>query len=64
MSKKRNSTTSKSGPLVYVAFIVVLYVIGSLAYALATSGSACGVYNDQREWRFIPPGWDCPTSNF
>ncbi len=64
MSKKRKSTTSKSGPFVYIAFILVVLLIGTLAYALATEGSACGGNNAYREWRFIPPGWECPTSTF
>jgi hypothetical protein len=61
---KRSASRTRSGPWVYIAFVVVIYVIGSLAYALATDSSACGVNNAQREWRFIPPGWDCPSTNF
>ena len=60
---KRHAARTRSGPWVYIALIVVLYVIGSLAYVLATDNSACGVYNEQREWRFVPPGWDCPSPN-
>jgi len=61
---KRSAAKAKSGPWVYIAFFVVIYVIGSFAYAMATDGTACGMNNAQREWRFIPPGWDCPSSNF
>lgn len=61
---KRKANSSRSGPYAYLALIVVLYVIGSLAYALATDNSACGRYNDQKEWRFVPPGWECPSTQF
>ncbi len=61
---KRSASSTRSGPWVYIAFIVVIYLIGSLAYALATDGSACGEYNAGKEWRFIPPGWECPSPNF
>ena len=61
---KRKATSSRSGPVVYVALIVVLYLLGSLTYALATDNSACGRYNDQKEWRLVPPGWDCPSTPF
>lgn len=60
---KRKASSSRSGPWVYLALVVVLYVIGSLAYALATDNSACGAYNADKEWRFVPPGWECPSFN-
>ena len=61
---KRSASSTRSGPWVYIAFIVVIYLIGSLAYAQATDGSACGEYTAGKEWRFIPPGWECPSPNF
>ena len=59
---KRHAQNTRSGPITYIAFVVVLYVLGSLAYALATTNSACGELNAYKEWRFVPPGWECPST--
>ncbi len=58
---KRHAQSTRSGPIYYIALAVVLYALFSVAYALATDGSACGQFNDQKEWRLFPPGWECPT---
>lgn len=58
---KRHAQRTRSGPITYIAFAVVLYALLSVAYALATTGTACGQYNDYKEWRLFPPGWDCPA---
>lgn len=58
---KRHAQTTRSGPITYLAFAVVMYVLLSLAYAMATMGSACGDLNDYKEWRIFPPGWECPA---
>jgi hypothetical protein len=61
---KRKAASTRSGPFIYIAIAVVFFIILSLAYALATDNSACGGNSAGREWRFIPPGWECPSSNF
>ncbi|QGG95483.1 hypothetical protein [Actinomarinicola tropica] len=58
---KRNAQRTRSGPITYIALAVVLYALLSVAYALATTNSACGELNDYKEWRLVPPGWECPA---
>lgn len=61
---KRHAARVRQGPWIYLVFVVVLYVLGSFVYAWSTEDTACGVYNQQKEWRYVPPGWDCPSSPF
>lgn len=58
---KRHAQSSRSGWITYVAFAVVLYAILSFSIAMATENTACGDLNDFKEWRLVPPGWECPS---
>ncbi|MBK5222007.1 MAG: hypothetical protein JJE52_03845 [Acidimicrobiia bacterium] len=57
----RSAAKVKSGPIIYLAFAAVIFVLMSLFYAMTTGSDACGAANDDKEWRIFPPGWDCPT---
>ena len=49
-----------NSPIVYVLFVVTLYALWSLVAAAATADD-CGTgdFNEAKEWKLFPPGWEC-----
>jgi hypothetical protein len=46
------------GPIWWLVFAAVLYLIASGLLAVATARS-CGDFDAEKEWNFFPPTWDC-----
>jgi hypothetical protein len=47
-------------PLIVLFFVVTVYALWSLV-AAATTADACESesLDTPKEWRFVPPGWEC-----
>jgi hypothetical protein len=46
------------GPLWWLIFGAILYLIASGLIAVSTAGS-CGKFDAEKEWNFFPPSWEC-----
>ncbi|MCH7788467.1 MAG: hypothetical protein IH940_03400 [Acidobacteria bacterium] len=46
------------GPIWWLIFAAVLYLIGSGLIAVSTVGN-CGDFDAEKEWNIFPPSWEC-----
>jgi hypothetical protein len=46
------------GMLGWLFLAVLLYLLASLSIGFSTNDQRCGI-GQQREWRYVPPGWVC-----
>lgn len=47
----------------FILVVVLAYAVVSGGVAL-TTGRKCGDLGRQREWRLVPPGWECKPGPF
>jgi len=47
-----------SGPMWYLALVVLVFALYSLTVAAATEDK-CDVYGGAKTWQVMPPHWEC-----
>lgn len=55
---RRNTYRRGSGPIWFVALIVVVFALYSAAIAAATADD-CDPFGGEKTWNVLPPRWEC-----